>query len=718
MAAKRIDKTVRSGPACPGPAWLAWLLGEPCFELMGRRSRDAASDDDGPVDLREAEDVLVVRLDDIGDMVLTTPMLRQLRAAAPQAWITLVVTSSVKDLVERCPYVDQVLMYDPGSPGQFRRWRLMWRAMVFARQYLWDRKYDVAIMPRFDVDLFGATFVAYFSGAVNRVGYASKVTPNKARCNRGYNRLLTHALHSDELRHEVHRNLELIGSAETLGAPVQHDHLELWLDEADYAEADKLLPPADAGPRIALGLGASHPRKQWPIDHFAELALWLIDKYKAQIVLVGGDDDKFLGLELVAKLDTNVTNLVGRTTLRQAAALLEKCEVYIGNDSGPMHMAATGGTPCVQIVCHPSTGSKPHAAAPERFHPWNVGYRTIQPRLAIPPCQDSCDDERAHCILSLSPDLVQIAFDDLMTRHDLSLQRRGVSGKIQLPTISIVVPNYNGADTLAQTLQSLVGQEYPGLEIIVVDGGSDDDSLQIIKDYKEHIAWWCSEKDRGQSHAINKGFAQATGQIVNWLCSDDLLLPGALRTVGEHFARAPQVDVLVGRTRVEFDDDTQHNYVDAPTVRKIRLVPINHSFSQQSCFYRRKLLLDRPAPLDESYRYAMDLELWAYFKYRGVRWRVIKDELGVFRHRAGTKTVTGGEKVTYEFERVYRRYNHERIPLTLWHRWLRYPLEKYRDQHRGPLGYLVRPLQIAIVALLGPFYGFSRVRAMNWGAWI
>lgn len=712
MAAKRTVQSVRGGPACPGPAWLAALLGEMWFDLTGRRSRDAQLDAD------QVQNVLVVRLDEIGDMVLTAPMLRQLREAMPEAWITLVVKPPVKNIVERCPYVDQIIGYDPGSPGRLRRWRLMYRALRFARKKLWDRKYDLAILPRFDVDRLGATLIGYFSGADFRIGYSENVTPAKQTHNRGYDKLLTHAVETDEVRHEVHRNMELLSSPDTLDIHSDHDNLELWLDETDHQFAEAMLPPREEGTRIAIGLGASHERKQWPIDHFVELSHWLIERYGAQLILVGSDVEKFLGLELSAKLGLPVTNLVGQTTLRQAAALMQHCDVYIGNDTGPMHLAAAGGTPCVQICCHPANGSKTHPAAPERFHPWDVGYRTIQPRMAIPPCKDGCDDERAHCILALGVELVQVAFEDLMARQDLSLQRRGVSGKIQLPTISIVVPNFNGGETLQQTLQCLVDEGYPGLEIIVVDGGSTDNSVDIIKKFDEHITWWCSEQDRGQSHAINKGFAHATGQIVNWLCSDDLLAPGALRVVGEHFARAPQVDVLVGRTRVVFDDQPDCDYVDTPSVERIRLLPINNAFSQQSCFYRRNLLLDRPTPLDESYEFAMDLELWAYFKYRGVRWRVIKDELGIFRNSGANKTSVGGEKVTYEFEKVYRRYNHERIPLTLWHRWLRYPLERFRDRHRGALGHVARVAQIVIVLALGPFYGFRRVRAMNWGAWV
>jgi len=696
-----------------GPAELA-LLAEPLFDLAGRRGYGDR------IDLERVRNVLIVRLDEIGDMVLTSPLLRHVRHAMPKAWIALVTKPGVSNLLGRCPYIDELLTFDAGSPGLLRGPRLMRRALEFARTNLWYRNYDLAILPRLDADFSAAAFVAYFSGAPWRIGFSEHATEDKHRSNRGYDRLLTHVVDAGDTRHEVERSIQL---ARQLGIDAEDSQLELWPDSADRIVADSVLASCNAerkGPVVALGPGAAHRQRQWPVERFVELGRWLVSEHDAQLVIVGGPEDLDAANAMCAALgDTQAINAAGRTTLRQTAALLARCDVYIGNDSGPMHIAAAMQTDVIELSCYPIGSSDYHARSPGRFGPWQVRLRILQPQAAAAPCQQACFADEAHCILGIEVEEVCEAFGTLVAqRKPAAISRSYTPTRIQYPTISIVVPNCNGGATLAETLQCLVDQDYPELEIIVVDGGSTDTSVQIIREYAPHIAWWRSEPDRGQAHAINKGLAHATGRIVNWLCSDDLLLPGALRTVGEQFAASARTDVLVGRTRVEYAGDEHRNYVDEPTQAKIRLIPANHAFSQQSCFWRRSLLAKRSAPLDESYEYAMDLELWAWFAADNVRWKVIDDVLGVFRNSGKNKTCTGNIAVTHEFERVYRTYRPDLVPLTAWHRRLRFPLERFRNRYPGRvLRAMARPIQIALVAALGPFYGFDRVRAMNWGAW-
>jgi len=284
---------------------------------------------------------------------------------------------------------------------------------------------------------------------------------------------------------------------------------------------------------------------------------------------------------------------------------------------------------------------------------------------------------------------------------------------VSLPSISIVVPNYNGAATLDATLRCLVDQQYPGLEIIVVDGGSTDGSVEIIRKFEPHLAWWVSEKDGGQSEALNKGLVRCTGEIVNWLCSDDLLTPGALKLVGEKFAADPSMDVLVGSCeKVSIKGDWSSMWKS--DAGRIELMPCCNPIPQSSCFFRRRLLVRRP-PVDETLHYTMDFELWCYFKSQGARFVVYDEVLSIFQFSDNNKTAVGGMKIIDEIQRVYQRYAAERVPLTFWHRHLRFPVERIRQKYRHPVVlYLTRCYMGPLTRVLGWVYGQKRVKAMSW----
>lgn len=127
-----------------------------------------------------------------------------------------------------------------------------------------------------------------------------------------------------------------------------------------------------------------------------------------------------------------------------------------------------------------------------------------------------------------------------------------------IPRITIITPSYNQGAYIEDTILSVLNQDYPNLEYIIIDGGSNDQTIDIIKKYSDRISYWVSEKDRGQSHAINKGFERATGEIINWINSDDQLMPDTLHKLAAAFTADPELMMLHGR--IEYFGETKPYY--------------------------------------------------------------------------------------------------------------------------------------------------------------
>ncbi len=410
MIAAFLKYPIRQALNWLGTPQTAHLLGEPLFWLARTRRSDRA------IDLAEIKQVLVVRLDEIGDVVMTTPFLRELRRNLPDAWITLVVKPQVYNLVEFCPYVNELLTYDWGTKGRFASLRRHWRALKLAWRCLWRRRFDLAILPRWDVDDYHATFVAYFSGAPWRVGYSENVVAHKKRHNSGFDRLLTHPLQNSIIKHEVEHNLDVI---RFLGGEVQDDRLELWLREEDEIFAEKLLRTHGRGFNdllISLAPGANASKRRWPLSRFAELGSGFRDSYRARILVVGGPGEETLGRELQQELGDAVINTVGQTTLRQTVALLKRCRLFVGNDAGPMHIAAALGVPVVELSCHPKSGVPWSANSPLRFGPWGVSHTVLQPLTIRPPCVEECVVNHPCCILGITVEQVKQAVAEQLAK--------------------------------------------------------------------------------------------------------------------------------------------------------------------------------------------------------------------------------------------------------------------------------------------------------------
>ena len=232
------------------------------------------------------------------------------------------------------------------------------------------------------------------------------------------------------------------------------------------------------------------------------------------------------------------------------------------------------------------------------------------------------------------------------------------SGDVQWPRISIVVPSFEQGEYLEETLRSVLLQGYPELELIVVDGGSSDRSVEILETYDRWIAWWTSESDRGQSDAINKGFARATGDVLTFLGSDDIFEPGTLLDVGKRYLGEPGCGAIVGAFR--FLDESPRRLSEPipsllPHSGPLDLTlqePGSWRLHQVSCFYTRHALDQVGRRVEEDLHYTMDRELL----YRVARQFpvVLSDRLyGRFRRHPNSKSVASILPMSREMGRLH-----------------------------------------------------------------
>ncbi len=210
--------------------------------------------------------------------------------------------------------------------------------------------------------------------------------------------------------------------------------------------------------------------------------------------------------------------------------------------------------------------------------------------------------------------------------------------------ISIVTPCYNAAATIGETIRSVLDQQGVNLEYIVCDGGSGDGTADIIRSHAAQLAWWVSERDRGQVDAINKGFARATGNVLGFLNGDDVLAPGALKTVCDTLANNPHADIVQGGVEwIDFDGRTLGTHLgdmnsleDALDI--FRVWWGGRQWVQPEVFYRRALK-DRVGSFDERYHLAFDYDFWVRCFRAGARVQRIPETLVRFRRHAAQKSV-------------------------------------------------------------------------------
>jgi glycosyltransferase involved in cell wall biosynthesis len=222
-----------------------------------------------------------------------------------------------------------------------------------------------------------------------------------------------------------------------------------------------------------------------------------------------------------------------------------------------------------------------------------------------------------------------------------------------LPKFSIVTPSFNQGRFLEQTILSVLDQNYPNLEYIIIDGGSTDETVEIIRRYEDRLAYWISEKDRGQVHAINKGLEKCTGDVFAFINSDDVYLPGTFAAVAEHFENYPESEWVCGDTIMFGEEHPTELIQSVVPLSAAHCLSWAYTAAQPGHFWKHELVQDG---FDESWPYDFDHDLYVRLLLAGHRCEHIPLPFAAYRLHAVSKTVAEGEHQIAEFDRSAEFY--------------------------------------------------------------
>jgi ADP-heptose:LPS heptosyltransferase len=337
--------------------------------------------------------ILLVRIDAIGDFVLFTPALRYFRTSFPNGRIALVANEELIDLASKCPYVDEVI------PVKVLRYRRNYFYRVPFIRNLRQREFELVIHPTHSRTAEGDEIV-YCSGAAKKIGVDGDLNNiserEKKKNDVYYTRLLKTG---DDFSSEIDRNREFTAQVTGMQIEAADFQPELWLTESDRAAAQKLLKEAGMDPPrnliAAILPGAAWKGREWSANGYAEIADRIVEQYRIQILILGSRADLSVASSVASRMRAPCSNLAGKTRLRELVALFESCAFYIGNETGPLHLAVAAGIPTLCIMGGGHFG---------RFYPYGDlnRHRMVCKKMECFNCNWNCIHETVRCIQEIN----------------------------------------------------------------------------------------------------------------------------------------------------------------------------------------------------------------------------------------------------------------------------------------------------------------------------
>ena len=373
------------------------------------------------------KNILVMRLDAIGDFVLTSAFIRELRLNYPYARITLVVSKLVYPLAELCPYVNKVLAFDSKAIGNDVL-AMIDSVSKFAEENFWDERYDISFSVQWGSENLLPLFMGYLSGARERVGYGyqielmhfDKLPPKNQDPN--YLLLTKPIINPKELLHEADKHLYVL---EAIGLPIRSKKMELWYNLKDIQNARSMLSNmGEDFKKVVIGIGAGGNSRKYSVDNYIKAFKIIVEHTKSKIcfVLIGGKSEAEDAQNIKDALPEKcVLNLVEKTTLRETMAVISMADIFMGNDTGVMHMAAALEIPIIAIYRQPKDRDQVVPGVFNeyyRFAPWQTISVVLRPDHALGDCKEAivyggCKEANSHCINQVKPKEIVEAFDNL-----------------------------------------------------------------------------------------------------------------------------------------------------------------------------------------------------------------------------------------------------------------------------------------------------------------
>lgn len=355
----------------------------------------------------------------LGDLVLALPMLEAIHARWPAATIDAVVNERTADFVSAIPFVEHVYRYTLRE-ARIRELTGYLRVIEIFKLYRNEviaQHYDLAITPRWGEDACYGNYLVYLSGAKIRCGYSASVDGR----NPALDWLLTHVAKGGHHEQEAVRDLKLLSrtglkedtveDSDVVSRPIK-TLKEMATAEMNGASWKELGLPSTK--YVVISSGATNPRRVWPIQNLATLMERLQQREELTFLLIGGPDEARLCEQLARQSPVRTISLAGKTTLMQLVALTANAVLFIGNDSGPAHIAGALGVPTVVISPFPLSCNLEHPNSPARFRPCGPHVSIVRPAEPLAPCVQTCELDEAHCIQQVSVDQVLRAIDQLI----------------------------------------------------------------------------------------------------------------------------------------------------------------------------------------------------------------------------------------------------------------------------------------------------------------